>query len=100
MLKGTRKTIGGIKNTLNTLDYESHELDLLTGDILYLTTDGFTDQNDNSRKRFGSQKFIELLHNNAFLPLIKQKNVIEKSLDEWQSDEKQRDDITVLGIKL
>jgi hypothetical protein len=34
------------------------------------------------------------------MSLITQKNTIEKELDIYQNGEEQRDDITVLGIKL
>ena len=52
------------------------------------------------KKKFGSKKFHELLQNIQNLPLIEQKETLLKSLSEHQQNEEQRDDITVIGLKL
>ena len=99
-LKGERKSIGGNLSVRNLQKFTNQELNLSQGDVLYLTTDGFIDQNDKKRKRFGSKKFNNLLKDNAEKPLNEQKIILENALDEWQQGVEQRDDITVLGIKI
>ena len=67
---------------------------------MYLTTDGYIDQNNKERKRFGTKIFENILNKIASKELSEQKQILETELDNWQSKEKQRDDITVIGIKL
>ncbi|MEN9445460.1 MAG: hypothetical protein RIS47_2351, partial [Bacteroidota bacterium] len=68
-------------------------------DILYLSTDGFTDQNNKERKRFGKKRLLELLEQHANETMANQKVYLENELDGFQNTEKQRDDITLIGIR-
>lgn len=70
------------------------------GDILYLTTDGYIDQPNNQRKRIGSKRLMDLLEKNIDSPMNLQKNTLELFLDNFSGEQSQRDDITVIGIKL
>lgn len=100
LLRGDRKSIGGIKSKRNKTEFTNQELILQKGDIAYLTSDGLIDQNAKNRKRFGTLRFIKLLKNNAKLSLEDQKHEIENALDFYQNKEEQRDDITVIGLKI
>ncbi len=82
------------------MPYTNQELILNSGDIIYLTTDGIIDQNAPDRKRFGSERLIEIFNANAHLSMEDQKQKLEKTLDLFQQDEKQRDDILVIGLKI
>ncbi len=42
----------------------------------------------------------EIILNNISEPMIKQKEIIEKELNDFQQNEEQRDDITLIGIKI
>ena len=53
-IKGTRRSLGG--NQSKNKPFEKHELHLAKGSCLYLVSDGFVDQNDANRKKFGTQK--------------------------------------------
>jgi serine phosphatase RsbU (regulator of sigma subunit) len=68
--------------------------------MLYLTTDGIIDQNGPSRKRYGTPKLLEMITQAAALPLEEQKSLLEASLSSHQEQEEQRDDITLMGIRL
>jgi len=97
-IKGTRKSIGGKKEGIE--DFSSVEIKLESGDILYLSSDGLTDQNNKDRKRFGSNKLKEILQLNIDQSMENQKLAIEKELDIFMENEEQRDDITLIGIKI
>ncbi len=99
-VKGSRKTIGGTHAKANTQVFEDKAITLKKESILYLSTDGFTDQCNKERKRFGTEKLVEILQNHFHLSLYEQKIILEKSLAAHQQNEMQRDDITVIGIKL
>ncbi len=100
ILKGDRKSIGGARVGKDNFDFSQQELTLQKNDFIYLTTDGIIDQSNISHSRFGTQKFISMLLQNISLSLEEQKNNIIESLALHQGSEEQRDDISILGIKL
>jgi serine phosphatase RsbU (regulator of sigma subunit) len=98
-IKGDRISIGGVKKNANE-EFNNHIIEVSKGDILYLSSDGLTDQNNSERKRFGRNKLKEIIINNVAEPMEVQKGIIEEALHEFQQDEEQRDDITLIGIKI
>ncbi len=98
-IKPDRRSIGGAKEKRKIVNFTSKQTVIFEKDIIYLTTDGYIDQNNALRKRFGTKQFFEIVQENADKSFFEQKNILEKALDNWQKDESQRDDITVMGIK-
>jgi serine phosphatase RsbU (regulator of sigma subunit) len=98
VLRGDRKSIGGIQN--ESRQFSNQEIILNEGDLIYLGSDGFADQNDAKRKKFGELRFRELLSQIAPLSLAEQKNYLLKTLEEYTLHTTQRDDILLLGIKV
>ncbi|MFC2152205.1 SpoIIE family protein phosphatase [Bacteroidota bacterium] len=99
-IKGDRISIGGANKKNETEKFNNHIIDIEKGDILFLSSDGLTDQNNAERKRFGSNRLREIILNNISESMEKQKEIIEKELNDFQQDEEQRDDITLIGIKI
>jgi serine phosphatase RsbU (regulator of sigma subunit) len=99
-LKGDRKSIGGHGKSKEIIDFSNKEMEVSPGDMLYLSSDGIIDQNGPSRIRFGTKKLLKLLEDIANFPMSEQKEKIEYELDAYMEGEEQRDDITLLGIKL
>jgi serine phosphatase RsbU (regulator of sigma subunit) len=99
-IKGDRYSIGGYKKSEQTKQFTTHEIDIEFNDILYLSSDGLIDQNNEARKRFGSSRLREILTDNIAQPLSKQQEIIENKLDHFQGNVEQRDDITLIGLKL
>jgi len=99
-LKADRKSIGGYVTKKNRVDFTNQELEVEKNDILYLSTDGFIDQSGPERKRFGTASFLEVLSKikNENIPSQKEKLLTE--LSKWQGTNDQRDDITVIALKL
>ncbi len=100
ILKGTKKSIGGLQFESAHLLYNGNELELQDGDILYLTTDGFSDQNSADLKRYGTARFLKLLQSIVHLPLKEQMDALETALFDFKRAEEQRDDVTIIGLKL
>lgn len=98
-IKGDRKAIGG-KHNKDIIEFTNQEIILEPDTMLYLVTDGFIDQANVKRKRFSSVKFKKILSNVSGLTLENQKIELERELEEHQGEEPQRDDITVLGLKV
>ena len=98
-LKGDRVTIGD-KQQSDERGFTTQEIILNEGNMLYLSTDGFIDTPNSKRKSFGSQRFKTLLESICHLPLEEQKQAMLDTLAQYQKGADQRDDITVLGIRL
>lgn len=99
-IKGDRLSIGGAKRKNKDERFNNHIIDAEVGDILFLSSDGLTDQNNFERKRFGSNRLREIILNNISESMERQKEMIESELSNFQKDEEQRDDITLIGIKI
>jgi serine phosphatase RsbU (regulator of sigma subunit) len=99
-LKGDRKSIGGIEEKVKRLKFSNKEAILNKGTRIYLSTDGIIDQNGPDRKRFGSKKLEELLEETVNLSVEEQKEKINQELNNFMKNEEQRDDITLIGLKV
>lgn len=97
-VKGSRKSIGGRQKT--DAEYEQRQLLLDSGDILYLTTDGYVDQNDHERVKYGTLRFKKVLASFTNQSLHDQKEVLLEEMRKHMGDEEQRDDITIIGLKM
>jgi serine phosphatase RsbU (regulator of sigma subunit) len=98
MLKGDRRSIGGFQN--ENVPFTNQELRLKSGSLLYLGSDGFTDQNNAERIKLGEAKFKYLLSQNCNLTMSEQQKHLENFLDMYQRGTMQRDDILLMGIKV
>ncbi|MEM6297699.1 MAG: SpoIIE family protein phosphatase [Bacteroidota bacterium] len=96
---GTRRSVGSTRR-IKGRAFESHHMTLPKGTQLYFTTDGFADQSNISGVRLGSHRVKEIIEEHLSLPLEEQYQNLVDTLDEHQGRVEQRDDITVLGIKL
>ena len=68
--------------------------------MLYLTSDGFADQNNPAREKMGSKKVNEILSQMATEAVNEQKRLLEEALDNHQQGSEQRGDITFVGIRI
>jgi len=99
-LHGERKSIGGIGEKKESIDFTNQELILQQGDHIYLLTDGIIDQNGPDRKRFGSNKVEELITSLEEKSMDQQKKIIIKTVTDFMEKEVQRDDITIIGLEV
>ena len=78
-----------------------HRVELQKGDKVYMFSDGFADQfGGKTGKKFKSKKLQDLLLQTRHYPMQKQKEELEKTLDEWRGNFMQVDDICVVGITI
>jgi len=97
IVPGDRKTIGG--KFFQHQVFTQKELFLSSGDRIFLTTDGISDQNAPNRQKFGSKRLIKLLEDSLDLSLENQGRAVEAALDAFMQNEKQRDDISLLALR-
>jgi serine phosphatase RsbU (regulator of sigma subunit) len=85
----------------NKEKFALRELDYISGDMIYLFSDGYQDQfGGDFDKKFLRPHFYNRLFEMSALPVKSQKDFLEKKLQDWMGDRTQTDDITVLGIRL
>lgn len=99
VIKGNRKSIGGILPDIDA-EFDNHLVDLETGDTLFFFTDGYSDQNNPQGRKYTTQNLYGLLINNINQPMQKIGKVLLSSYKAHKGDSKQRDDITVVGLRL
>jgi serine phosphatase RsbU (regulator of sigma subunit) len=97
---GDKIYMGGKTRKNRKKEFTNLEVSLQKDNIIYFTTDGFADQNDKERRRFGVRELKDLLQGIMDQPLEKQKEELVKALTEHQGTEEQRDDITLVAIKI
>lgn len=99
VVKGSRYSVG--YSWGKDAHYGNVEVPYIEGGVYYFTTDGFLDQNyEKNKGGIGRRGFISLVEGIYHLPMEEQKNIIEYDIKEKLCNVPQRDDITVIGLKL
>ena len=76
------------------------EIDLNPGDVIYIASDGIRDQFGGERnKKLKRTGFEELLNSASKVPFNKRAKHIDSFLKEWQGDNYQVDDQSILCVK-
>ncbi len=82
-------------------EFANHVIPIKEDMSIYIFSDGYNDQFGGSdRKKFGTQKFKELLLNIRHLGMKNQKEIIASAHNDWKGNTLQIDDILVIGIKI
>ncbi|MCG8699994.1 MAG: SpoIIE family protein phosphatase, partial [Bacteroidales bacterium] len=100
ILKASRRSIGGLRSWRSKLPFQKVDITLSKNDVIYLFSDGIIDQHNLNRDRFSRERFFELIKSVATLDMPAQKEKLETALQEHMINEKQTDDISVMGIRL
>ncbi len=95
---GSRHPIGG--RARKPRHFENVAVAITSPMMLYLTTDGFADQPDAQGKRFKTGPLMQLLRDIATCPAGQQRAALETALAGHQGRAAQRDDITIVGLRL
>ena len=82
-------------------DFNEYSYDLISGDMLYVYTDGYADQFGGPKgKKFKYNQLHQLLVSIANVPVAEQKNLLENKFNEWKGQLEQVDDVCIIGIKI
>ncbi|MBN2519445.1 MAG: SpoIIE family protein phosphatase, partial [Bacteroidales bacterium] len=86
---------------INEKPFTNHEFQLEINDILYMFSDGYTDQFGGPRnKKFMTKRFEELLLEIHKKPMEEQKQILNDTIEDWMKDVEQVDDIVVFGFRI
>jgi serine phosphatase RsbU (regulator of sigma subunit)/uncharacterized protein HemY len=83
------------------ISFTNNLIQLEKRDVLYAFSDGYVDQFGGPKnKKFMLAHFKELLGEIYNKSMDEQKEILEKTLDDWMSETSQIDDILVMGIRI
>ncbi len=106
LIEANHYTVGGVdtflqKRKLTFQGFTGETIDFEHGDNIYLFSDGFKDQfgGENNRK-YSQKRFLEKLTAIQNFSMREQKREMENEFFEWKGENKQTDDILVLGFTL
>jgi serine phosphatase RsbU (regulator of sigma subunit) len=98
-VKGDKFPIGG-KHYGDKL-FSTQEVDLQSGDMFYLFSDGYGDQFGGSKgKKYSKKKLLADLLSIYSEPVAEQHVLISKSFLTWKNTHEQVDDVTVIGFRI
>jgi serine phosphatase RsbU (regulator of sigma subunit) len=99
LIKGDVHSIGG-KNK-NGFTFQKHRISIHHPTMVYIFSDGYSDQfGGQNNTKFMSKKFQKLLLDIHQKPLPEQMEILNTTLTAWKGNQKQTDDILVMGVKL
>jgi ammonium transporter len=99
-IKGNRISIGGGRHEKRLASFDQHTLPRSPGLTLYLASDGYADQPNHLRQPFDTRRLRELLKRIAPENMPAQNRILDETLDTFRGGAAQRDDITLLAIRL
>ena len=86
---------------MDDMDFEQQEIQLESGDMLYLYTDGVTEAMDIDNKQYGEERLSECLNNvNKKATLSEILQNVRDDLSKHVGEAEQSDDITMLAVRL
>lgn len=99
---GTRKGIGGIPLAKKVeKDFENHIINYHEGDQIFFFSDGLPDQiGGDKRKKYQPKRIRENLTSNPDASMASFSRLFSRDFYDWMGDEKQVDDVLLIGIEL
>ena len=110
VIEGDIQSIGGmaLKSDKNGIrEFTNHDIPICKNMTIYMFSDGYIDQfGGENRKKFGSQRFRQLLLDNQEVDMQQQKASLIKTMEDWRTHSNQEvgsyeqiDDMLVVGVR-
>ena len=101
MIEGDIFSIGGLFSVIRKPKYTTHKIQIKKNTAIYMFSDGFQDQfGGDKNQKFMLNRLQELLFDIRKEPMSLQLQKIEDTFEKWKGDQRQIDDILVMGLKL
>lgn len=99
-IKGSRNSVGGHYDREENL-FEDEGLQLSKGDLIYMFSDGYSDQFGGPMgKKFKMVRLKNLLQDIHQKPMEEQYNHVKSTFNLWKENYDQVDDVLFMGIKI
>jgi serine phosphatase RsbU (regulator of sigma subunit) len=100
VLESCKLPVGGFQRDRERV-FEKLTFDLTKPTCFYVFSDGFQDQFGGAKgRKFAKNRLEELLFEIHTKPMPEQKKLLNKTLVEWMGENRQMDDILIIGVKL
>jgi ligand-binding sensor domain-containing protein/serine phosphatase RsbU (regulator of sigma subunit) len=96
--RGDKMPVGKYMDNMPPFNLQT--IELLKGDIIYTSTDGYADQFGVDGKKLMKKKFKQELLAIHKLPMPQQKEHLANFFETWKGKEEQLDDVCVIGIQI
>ncbi len=98
--KGGKFTIGGTEYKENKV-FEQIEIQGQKGDVFYFFSDGYADQfGDFPNVKYTVRRLRELIQTIGIQDMPQQKASFKRIFEEWKGNQKQTDDVLLVGFKV
>ena len=99
--KGDRKAIGGIPHPKKEeKDFTNHTLDIKQGDKVFFFSDGMPDQiGGEDKRKYSPARVRELIMGNQGLTMPQFNDLFSKDFEDYMGNNKQIDDVLLIGIE-
>ncbi|MFC2086237.1 PP2C family protein-serine/threonine phosphatase, partial [Bacteroidota bacterium] len=99
-IKGDRYAVGGPQYE-EIRKYKKHIINIDKPTTFYIYSDGYQDQFGGPKNmKFLTSQFKNLLVEVSNEDFLKQKEILDRTIEDWKENVKQTDDILVIGFKL
>ncbi|WP_244964871.1 PP2C family protein-serine/threonine phosphatase [Paenibacillus barcinonensis] len=80
--------------------YDEKEIHLKASDLLFFYTDGVVEAQNRASEMYNLERLLSLLHSHADKPIAEIENTVVRTLEEYTEGLPQRDDITIVMLKM
>ena len=89
--------VGGcFMGIMDIVDYESATVEVKSGDVLIMYSDGVTDTHNQDKQLFGTESLIETIRQNLHLPVVELRDEIHEATLRFRGRQEQFDDLTII----
>lgn len=99
--EGNRKAIGGIPHAKKPeSSFVNHVIEITPGDKVFFFSDGLTDQlGGPDRQKYSPRRIREIIIENSDFSMTQFSNYFARDFKKWKGDNKQIDDVLLIGIE-
>ena len=90
---------GFVLGALDDITYKDSELHLDHGDVFFVYTDGIPEAANTSHEQYGFDRMLEVMNSKKDQNITEICTALLNSIDEFQGEGNQFDDITVLAFR-
>jgi serine phosphatase RsbU (regulator of sigma subunit) len=100
VVESSKLPVGGFQKDRERI-FDKHIFNLDVPTTLYIFSDGFQDQFGGPKgRKFSKNRLEELLFEIHQRPMPEQKRILNKTLVDWMGDNRQMDDIMIIGVRV
>jgi serine phosphatase RsbU (regulator of sigma subunit) len=99
VIKGAKLSVGSVESHIKEPP-KNEIVNIISGDCFYIHSDGYVDQfGGQQNTKYKTSNLKEFVKKISVLPIQSQKLAFESEFFNWKGDNKQIDDVTIIGIK-